>query len=78
MSEWRKTSGQDQSEWLDEAAAAELMREMLNSAPPPMLHPDGPELLNPNRGPPAFYIEYGLIMGIWLISVAVAVWRWMF
>lgn len=77
MSEWRRISGQDQGEWLDDAAAAELVREMLQNPPPP-LHPDGPELLNANRGQPAFYIEYGLIMGIWLISVAVAVWRWMF
>lgn len=78
MSEWRNISGPDKGAWLDDDASAVILQEMLKNAPPLVLHPDGPELLDAHRDERPFYIEHGLIVGVWLLVVGSALWQWMF
>lgn len=80
MSELRKITAQDQGERFDEAAAAQLACDVLeaqSAAPRLVLHPDGPELLDVHQDDRAIYIEHWLIMGVWLTTIVVALWRFL-
>jgi len=84
MSEFRKISEQDQGEWLDEAQAGDLAREVLaaaasgSSGPKLLLHPDGPDLLDANQDQRGIMIEHWLIMGVWLTTILVSAWQLVF
>jgi hypothetical protein len=84
MSEFRKISEQDQGEWLDEAQAGDLAREVLaaaasgSSGPKLLLHPDGPDLLDAPQDQRGIMIEHWLIMGVWLTTILVSAWQLVF
>lgn len=87
-SELRKIPDPNQADWLDEAAAAALAREVLEAArdggkdavasAKVLLHRDAHDLLDVHQDHSGLFVEHWLIMGIWVITILASTWRMLF
>lgn len=88
MSELRKIPEPHQAEWLDEAAAADLAREVLEAAregvnggassSKVLLHRDAHDMPDVDQEHSGLFAEHWLIMGIWVVTILASTWRMLF